>query len=228
MLRCISSISKIALQMDCMRRGFTYPTTSMEPSLSTGELCTAKVMTMKNVPMRLWTLPCPPFSTRKMKMLSRPDVLCNVLNWRLTFSTSELLYPQMKNRLRVIRARPYFFLISDNPNVTLGIVDCSLYTCCNALRNGYHNKMDTLAYTTVVFNSFQTLAKIFIIPATQNQLIQGNLFNNASVRSSTTAKNTNSAVTTSYTENPFWYQVRFWTKNNTQKRSAGFIFWCFW
>ena len=40
------------------------------------------------------------------------------------FSTSELPYPNMKIKLRLIRARPNFYMISDNPNVSLGIVDC--------------------------------------------------------------------------------------------------------
>ena len=43
-------------------------------------------------------------------------------------STSELPYPNMKIRLRLIRARPDFYMISDNPNVSLGIMECSLYT----------------------------------------------------------------------------------------------------
>ena len=66
-----------------------------------------------------------PFFTRKMKMLSRPDG--SMLHGKLGvdfFSTSELLYPNMKIRLRLMRARPNFYMISDNPNVGLGIVDC--------------------------------------------------------------------------------------------------------
>ena len=69
------------------------------------------------------------------------------------FSTSELLYPNMKIRLRLIRARPNFYLISDNHNVSLGIVDCSLYTRRIAPKDDYHKKrMDMLAYTSVDFN----------------------------------------------------------------------------
>ena len=69
------------------------------------------------------------------------------------FSTSELLHPNMKSRLRLIRVRPDFYMISDNPNVSLGIVDCSLYTRRIALKDDYHKKrMDTLAYTPVEFN----------------------------------------------------------------------------
>ena len=64
----------------------------------------------------------------------------------------------MKIRLRRIRARPNFYMISDNPNVSLGIVDCSLYTRRIALKDDYHKKrMDMLAYTPVEFNSLETL-----------------------------------------------------------------------
>ena len=56
------------------------------------------------------------------------------------FSTSELLYPNMKIRLRLISARPNFYMISDNPNVSLGVVGCSLYTRRIALKDGYHKK----------------------------------------------------------------------------------------
>ena len=149
-----------------------------------------------------------PFFTRRMKMLSRPDgfLLYGKLGVDF-FSTSELLYPNMKIRLRLIRARPNFYMISDNLNVSLGIVDCSLYTRRIALKDDYHKKrMDKLVYTPVEFNYLETLAKTFIIPARQNQFIQENIFNNAPVRRIAIAMNTNSVFTGSYTDNPFWYQ----------------------
>ena len=149
-----------------------------------------------------------PFFTRRMKMLSRPDgfMLYGKLGVDFFF-ISELLYPKMKFRLGLMRARTFFYLISDNPNVSLGIVDCSLYTRRIALKDDYHKKrMDMLAYTPVEFNYLETLAKTFIIPARQNQFIQENIFNNAPVRRIAIAMNTNSAFTGSYTENPVWYQ----------------------
>ena len=113
----------------------------------------------------------------------------------------------MKIRLRLIRARPNFHMISDNPNVSLGIVICSLYTRRIALKDEYHKKrMDMLAYTPVEFNYLKTLAEIFIIPARQNQFFQENFFNNAPVHRIAIAMNTISAFTGYYTENPFWYQ----------------------
>ena len=76
-----------------------------------------------------------------MKLLSRPNgfILYGKLGIDF-FSTSELLYPNMKIRLRLIRARPNFYMISDNPIVSLGIVDCSLYLRRIALKDDYHKK----------------------------------------------------------------------------------------
>ena len=64
-----------------------------------------------------------PFFTRRMKLLSRPDgfMLYGKLGIDF-FSTSELLYANMKITLELIRARPNFYKISDNQNVSRGIV----------------------------------------------------------------------------------------------------------
>ena len=87
----------------------------------------------------------------------------------------------MKIRLGLIRARPIFRMISDNPNVSLGIVDCSLYTRRIALKDDYHKKrMDMLAYVHVEDIYLETLAKKFIIPARQNQFIQQKNFQQSS------------------------------------------------
>ena len=149
-----------------------------------------------------------PFFTRRMKLLNRPDVF--ILYGKLGidfFSTSELLYPNMKTRLRLIRARPNFYKISENPKVSLGIVDCSLYTRRVALKNDYHKKrMDMLAYAPVEYNFLEAFAKTLIIPARQNQFNQENIFNNAPIRRIDIAMNTNSAFTGSFTENLFWCQ----------------------
>ena len=123
-----------------MRTCLTFPTTSREPSLNTGEFCTAKGTTMKNFFDEIMEAPLSEFFiTRRMKTLSRLDGFR--LKGKLAddfFSASELLYPNMKIRLRLIRARPKFYMISDNPNVSLGIVDCSIYTRRIALKDDYH------------------------------------------------------------------------------------------
>ena len=113
----------------------------------------------------------------------------------------------MNYRLRLLRARPNFYMFSDSPNVSLGIVDCSLYTRRIAPKDDYHKKRtEKLAYTPAKFNCLNTLAKTFINPARRNQFIQENIFNKAPVRRIAIAMNTKSAFTGSYTENPVWYQ----------------------
>ena len=119
-------------------------------------------------------------------------------------ATSELLYPNMKKRIRLIRARPNFYMISENPNVSLGIVDCSLYTRRVMLKEDYYQKrMSQLAYAPVEYNFVETLAKTFIIPARLNQFIQENIFNNAPIRLIAIAMNSNSALIGSFAQNPF-------------------------
>ena len=110
-------------------------------------------------------------------------------------TTPELLYPNMKVRIRLNRARPNFYLISENPNVSLGIVDCSLYTRRVMLKEDHHRKRRShLAYAPVEYNYMETLAKTYIIPARQSQFIQENVLNNAPIRRIAIAMNSNSAL----------------------------------
>ena len=55
------------------------------------------------------------------------------------------------------------------------------------------------------FNTLETLAKTFIIPARQNEFVQENIFKNAQVCRIVSAMNKNSAFTGSYIGNPFCY-----------------------
>ena len=115
-----------------------------------------------------------PFSTKRLKMLSKPDgfMLYGKLGVDF-FSTSELLYPDLKVSLRLTRTRPNFYGITDNPNVNCGYADCSLYIRHIALKDGYQKKrIDILDYTPVEFNFFKAVAKTFIIPARHNQFFQ--------------------------------------------------------
>ena len=118
------------------------------------------------------------------------------------FTTSEVLYPKMKVKRRLFRARPDFYMISDNPNVSLGNVDCSLCTCRIGLKVDYHKKRNA----PVEYNYIETSAKTFINPSSQNEFIQENNFNNVPIRRLAIAMNTNSAFTGFSTENSFWYQ----------------------
>ena len=76
-----------------------------------------------------------------MKLYSRPDNLMLYGKLGIDFlTTSELLYLNMKVRIRLIRAQPNFYMISENPNVSLGIMNCSLYTRRVMLKEDYHKK----------------------------------------------------------------------------------------
>ena len=113
-----------------------------------------------------------------MKLLSRPDgfMLYGKTGIDL-FSFFELFDQNIKLRLRLIRARPNFYMVSDNPFVSRRIVDCSLYTHRNALKDDYHKKRTgMLAYAPVADNHLETLAKTLNIPAGQNHFIQENIF----------------------------------------------------
>ena len=75
----------------------------------------------------------------------------------------------MKIGFQLFRAGPNFDMTNDNPNVGLGIVDCSLYTRCIALRDDYQKKrMDMVAFISAEFNCLETPAKAFLIPSRQN------------------------------------------------------------
>ena len=150
-----------------------------------------------------------PVFTKGRKMLSRPDgfMLYGVLGVQVFF-TFQLLLPNMNIRHRLIRPRTSFYNISDNPNLNLGIVGCSLYTRRITLKDDYHKKrMDMLAYTTVKYKQLETLTKTFIIPALQHQFIQENFFKKASVRRIAKARNKNFAFKGSHTKNPFFHHA---------------------
>ena len=123
------------------------------------------------------------------------------------FSTFELLYPNMKVRLQIISARPGSYMISDNPNGSLGIADCSFYTRRIALKVDYQiRKTDMPACTLVKFDLLAILPNTFIFSHRKSQLIRENLLNNVPVRRTAKTMNTNSAFTGSFPENPFCYQ----------------------
>ena len=110
-------------------------------------------------------------------MLSRPDgfLLYGKLSVNF-FSTSEVVYPIRKYSLQLNRAKPKIYMINDNSNVSLGFVDCSLYTRRIALKDDYYKKTkNMLAYTPAEFKYLGNLTKTFINPARQNKFIQKNI-----------------------------------------------------
>ena len=123
------------------------------------------------------------------------------------FTCEELLLPNTKVRIKLIRARPNFYMLSDNPKVSLKIVDCLLFTRRILVTEPNHQYMQwNLEREPAQYNYMETIAKTFNIPSSQNQLKQENIFNNAPIRRVGVVMNTNSAVAGSFHENPFNYQ----------------------
>ena len=117
----------------------------------------------------------------------------------------ELLYPNMKVPIRIIRARPSFYMLSENPNISLVIVVCSLYTRRVMLKEDHHKKLlAQQAYAPVEHNYMQTLAKTYIIPARRNHIIQENIFNNVPLSRTAITVNSNSVFTGSFAEKLIW------------------------
>ena len=98
-------------------------------------------------------------------------------------------------------------MLSDNPNVSLKIVDCSLFTRRILVAEPNHQYLQwNLEREPAQYNYMETIARTFIIPSRQNQFIQENIFNNAPIRRVAVAVNTNSAVAGCFHENLFSYQ----------------------
>ena len=126
------------------------------------------------------------------------------------FTCEKLLLPKTKVRNKLIRARPNFYMLSDNPNVSLKIVDCSLFTRKIVVAEPNHQYLPwNLEWEPAEYNYMETIARTFIIPSRQNQFISEIVFNDARIRKIAVAMNTNSAVTGSFHENLFNYRQFF-------------------
>ena len=149
------------------------------------------------------------------------------LNERLAidlFTCEKLLLPNTKVRIKFIRARPNFYMLSDNPNNILKNVDCSLFTRRILVAEPNHQYLQwNLEKESAQYNYMETIARKFIIPSRQNQFIQENILNNAPVRRVYVAMNTNLAVAGSFDENPFSYQSFERAENYSEWKSNCFI-----
>ena len=108
-----------------------------------------------------------PFFTKRKKSYSRLDSFMLYGKLGIDFlKTSELLDPNMKVRIRLSGAPPNFYMMGEDPNVSLGIVDCSLYTRRVRLKEDYQKtRMSQQAYAPVEYSYMETLARTYIIPA---------------------------------------------------------------
>ena len=98
-------------------------------------------------------------------------------------------------------------MLSDNPNLSLKIVDYSLFSRRSLVAEPNHRYLQwNLEIEPAQCNYMETTARMFIIPSHQNQLTQEKVFIDASIRRIAVAMNTNSAVAGFFQENPFSYQ----------------------
>ena len=89
------------------------------------------------------------------------------------FTCEKLLLPKTKVRIKLIRARPNFYMLSDKPNVSLKSVDCSLFTRKFLVAEPNHQYLQWhLEREPAQYNYVETIARTFIFPSRQNQFIQ--------------------------------------------------------
>ena len=123
------------------------------------------------------------------------------------FTCEKLLLSKTKVRIKLTRARPNFYMLSDNPNFSLKIADFSLFTRKILVAEPNHQYLQwNLEREPAHYNYIETIARTFITPSRQNQFIQENVFNNAPIRRIAVAMNTNSAVAGSFHKNSSNYQ----------------------
>ena len=120
------------------------------------------------------------------------------------FQCEKLLLPSTKVRLKLIRARSNFYIISYHLHVSVKILTCSLFTRRVVVNGVYHKTIKyQLTHQTACYNFTETIARTFIILSGQNHFMQENVFNNAPIRTIAFAINRNSAFIGHFQENPF-------------------------
>ena len=138
MQNCTLKTTKPTIPRDFLLTNLAILSISKAHRQITWEFCIVKVMTMKKI-QRIFSKV--PFSLEDWIFIVHLTVF--VLHGKLGINflaTLELLYPNLKVRIGLFRARPKFYMMGENPNVSLGIVDCSLYTRRVMLKEDYQKK----------------------------------------------------------------------------------------
>ena len=79
------------------------------------------------------------------------------------FTYEKLLLPNTKVRIKPILARPNFYMLSDNPNVSPKNVDCSLFTRRILIAEPNHQYLQgNLEREPAQYNYMETIARNFI------------------------------------------------------------------
>ena len=203
---CFSTIGKFTFQTGSTRTDLKFPKTSREPSPNTKEFCTAKDTTTMKLETKIWKHFLLNFFTRRMKLLRRPDdfMLYGKLGVDF-FYTCESLIMNMNFRLRLIKARAMFHRISDNPDVSLGIVHFSFCNLGFVLKDEFQKKRYVCIKSCGV-QLFGNCNHDFYHSCKTRRNLSRTLFSDAPVRQIVVSMLTCSAFNGSFAENTFWYQ----------------------
>ena len=92
------------------------------------------------------------------------------------FTCKKMSLPKTKVRSKLIRARTNFYMLSDNPNGSLKIIDCLLFTRRILVAEPNHQYLQwNLEREPVQNNYMETIARTSITPFRQNHFIQKNM-----------------------------------------------------
>ena len=164
MLKYTAIISNLTIRMDCVHKSLAFPTTLKWPSLNKLMFCTARGMTTKTFVIVLWKRLCLKTSSQgEWKCLVDPMVSFCMANWGLKFCPILNCCVQTWN-LGYDTEEPHlvFYMISHNPNVGLGIVDCSLCTRRIALKDEYYKKKWTCLHIILWSSTIWRLQQRFL------------------------------------------------------------------
>ena len=126
----------------------------------------------------------------------------NLWEARHFFTCEKLFLPNNKVRTELIQTRTYFYILFDNPSISLKIVDCSLFARRVSVDEPNHQYWQrNLERGPAQNNNMEARSKNFIIPSRQNHLIQETMFNKAPITRIAVAMNTNSAVANFFHKN---------------------------
>ena len=76
------------------------------------------------------------------------------------FTCEKLLLPNTKVQINLIRPRPNSYMVSDNPNVSLKIVDCLLFTGRILVAEPNHHYLQwNLERESAHYNHMETLSR---------------------------------------------------------------------
>ena len=113
-------------------------------------------------------------------------------------------YIKTKVRIKLIRARPNFYMLSYYSSVSLKIVHFSVFTGRVLVAEPNHQYLQwNVERETAHCTYMETIARTFIIPSHQNQFIQEIVFNNDPIRKTVIAHTINLAVANFFHENHF-------------------------